>query len=131
MTAEDLKAVAQAYLRRATDAETRLAVVVQAIRVEIQIAEGAGFTGVATRLRTVLDGTGQQDTRRCQHVSASPWGPTQCALPDGHTEQHAYSPSESTGQQDTRPASMFRTPGFDTEDPDLTDTTTNDGGNNV
>ncbi|MGH6691719.1 MAG: hypothetical protein ACREF4_13690, partial [Gammaproteobacteria bacterium] len=32
---------------------------------------------------------------RCQHVSASPWGPTQCALGLGHKDRHAYSPSES------------------------------------
>jgi len=32
---------------------------------------------------------------RCQHVSPSPWGPTQCALPLDHEERHAYSPSES------------------------------------
>jgi hypothetical protein len=32
---------------------------------------------------------------RCQHVSGSPWGPAQCALPEGHSHRHAYSPSES------------------------------------
>jgi len=32
---------------------------------------------------------------RCQHVSPSPWGPTQCALPLDHEGRHAYSPSES------------------------------------
>jgi len=35
------------------------------------------------------------DTPRCQHVSPSPWGPTQCALPADHDGRHAYSPSES------------------------------------
>ena len=35
------------------------------------------------------------DEARCQHVSPSPWGATQCALPLGHDERHAYSPSES------------------------------------
>jgi len=32
---------------------------------------------------------------RCQHVSPSPWGSTQCALPDGHDGRHAYSSSET------------------------------------
>ena len=32
---------------------------------------------------------------RCQHVSPSPWGPTQCCLPLDHDDRHAYDPSES------------------------------------
>ena len=36
-----------------------------------------------------------EDAPRCQNVSDSPWGSTQCVLPVGHTERHAYSPSES------------------------------------
>lgn len=35
---------------------------------------------------------------RCQHVSPTPWGPSQCALPDGHDGRHAYSPAEG-GEQ--------------------------------
>ena len=31
---------------------------------------------------------------RCQFVSPTPWGPSQCALPEGHEERHAFSPSE-------------------------------------
>lgn len=32
---------------------------------------------------------------RCQFVSASPWGPAQCVLPEGHQKRHAFSPSEA------------------------------------
>ena len=32
---------------------------------------------------------------RCQHVSPTPWGPSQCALPDGHDGRHAYDPQEA------------------------------------
>ena len=32
---------------------------------------------------------------RCQYVSPSAWGATQCALPDGHDDRHAYEPSEA------------------------------------
>ena len=37
---------------------------------------------------------------RCRHTSASPWGPSQCALPDGYAERHAYSPSEALEDDD-------------------------------
>lgn len=40
------------------------------------------------------DATNMLHQPRCQHVSLTPWGPSQCALPDGHDERHAYSPSE-------------------------------------
>ena len=34
--------------------------------------------------------------KRCQFVSPSPWGPTQCALAEGHEERHAYDPLEES-----------------------------------
>lgn len=40
-------------------------------------------------LREVTD-----EEPRCQHVSPTPWGYAQCALPLDH-EDHAYSPSEA------------------------------------
>jgi len=36
-----------------------------------------------------------RDEARCQHVSPSPWGLAQCALPLDHEERHAHSPSEA------------------------------------
>jgi hypothetical protein len=44
-------------------------------------------------------GTDRTETARCQHVSPSPWGPTQCALARGHAGRHAYSPSESLPEE--------------------------------
>lgn len=35
------------------------------------------------------------EVARCQYVTPTPWGLAQCALPEGHTERHAYSPSEA------------------------------------
>lgn len=31
---------------------------------------------------------------RCAHVGATPWGSSQCALADGHSDRHAYDPRE-------------------------------------
>jgi hypothetical protein len=45
----------------------------------------------------VFEALRQPMPARCQHVSPSPWGPTQCALESGHADRHAYSPSEALG----------------------------------
>ena len=36
-----------------------------------------------------------ENVPRCQHVSPTPWGASQCALPDGHDDPHAYDPKEA------------------------------------
>jgi len=58
---------------------------------------------IAFDLRAAADG-GRPPTNpavpRCRYVSPSPWGPTQCALPDDHDGRHAYSPSESINPAD-------------------------------
>lgn len=41
-----------------------------------------------------LDRIERGDEPRCQYVSPTPWGAAQCALPAGHDDRHAYSPSE-------------------------------------
>ena len=41
-----------------------------------------------------LDGREADEVPRCQHVSATPWGASQCALADGHDGRHAYDPGE-------------------------------------
>lgn len=50
---------------------------------------------------------------RCRFVSLTPWGSSQCVLPDGHEERHAFSPSE--GRDDIlaridEERKQFRTP---------------------
>jgi len=54
---------------------------------------GAGF---GCELEQARDEALQEDgMARCRHVSPTPWGLAQCALPLDHEERHAYSPSEA------------------------------------
>lgn len=50
---------------------------------------------IESTLRQLVARDDEETEPRCQHVSPSPWGPTQCALAAGHDERHAYSPSET------------------------------------